>query len=71
MRPTATGTIIPSIKRSGESIAISSLGMPYSTSLRVVAASVTAKAGADDTGTGNGQPGQHLVFYNRYKNGSL
>lgn len=44
IRPMAIGIIIPRVTRIGESMAISSLGMPYSTSFREVAASVTANA---------------------------
>ena len=40
----ATGITIPSVTRIGDSIAISSFGIPYSTSLSDVAASVTANA---------------------------
>lgn len=48
IRPTAIGIIIPRVTRIGDSIAISSLGMPYSTSFREVAASVTANAEVEE-----------------------
>ena len=47
MRPTAIGIIIPRVTRIGDSMAISSLGIPYSTSFREVAASVTANAAVE------------------------
>lgn len=47
IRPTAIGMIIPRVTRIGDSMAISSLGIPYSTSFREVAASVTANAAVE------------------------
>jgi len=46
IRPTATGMTIPRVTAIGDSMAISSLGMPYSTSFNGVAASVTENAGS-------------------------